>query len=48
MLIVPSLFDDPERQERRLYCRYWQKKLDTNKDVKYSDDLAWEVSDLTE
>ncbi|KAH8830360.1 P-loop containing nucleoside triphosphate hydrolase protein [Flagelloscypha sp. PMI_526] len=41
------LFDDPDRQERRLYCRFWQKKLSSNKDVDYSDDLAWEVADLT-
>jgi transitional endoplasmic reticulum ATPase len=38
------LFDDPDEEERRLYCKYWQKKLENNKKVSFPDTLVDEVA----
>jgi len=42
------LFDDPDLEERTLYCRYWQKKLQSNKNVSYPDELVDEIAKSTE
>ncbi|KIJ51932.1 hypothetical protein M422DRAFT_26292 [Sphaerobolus stellatus SS14] len=41
-------FDDPDRDERALYARYWQKKLASNKQIEFPDSLVDEVADLTD
>jgi transitional endoplasmic reticulum ATPase len=38
------LFDDPDEEERMLYCKYWQKKLENNKKVSFPDTLVHEVA----
>ncbi|KIM25184.1 hypothetical protein M408DRAFT_331292 [Serendipita vermifera MAFF 305830] len=38
------LFDDPDEAERRLYCTYWQKKLEHNDKVSFPDSLADEIA----
>ncbi|KAI5124956.1 hypothetical protein M0805_007383 [Coniferiporia weirii] len=40
-------FEDPDRDERMLYVKYWQTKLKDNDKVDFPDSLAGEVSDLT-
>ncbi|KAJ7094601.1 P-loop containing nucleoside triphosphate hydrolase protein [Mycena belliarum] len=42
------LFDDPNRDERALYAKYWQEKLKTNDGIEYPDALVEEVADKTE
>ncbi|EPQ59004.1 P-loop containing nucleoside triphosphate hydrolase protein [Gloeophyllum trabeum ATCC 11539] len=42
------LFDDPDLEERTLYCKYWQKKLERNKAVDFPDDLVYEIAKLTD
>lgn len=42
-----SLFDDPDRDERALYAKYWQDKLKDNKDISYPDSLVDEVASST-
>ncbi|KAJ7498746.1 P-loop containing nucleoside triphosphate hydrolase protein [Mycena latifolia] len=42
------LFDDPTRDERALYAKYWQKKLQSNDDIGFPDALVEEVADMTE
>ncbi|TFK55460.1 P-loop containing nucleoside triphosphate hydrolase protein [Heliocybe sulcata] len=42
------LFDDPDLEERALYCKYWQKKLENNDAVDFPDDLVTEVAKLTD
>ncbi|KIM91080.1 hypothetical protein PILCRDRAFT_811596 [Piloderma croceum F 1598] len=41
------LFDDPDRDERALYAKYWQDKLKDNKDISYPDSLVDEVASST-
>ncbi|KAJ7765062.1 P-loop containing nucleoside triphosphate hydrolase protein [Mycena maculata] len=41
------LFDDPSREERALYVKYWQNKLKSNKEIEFPDSLVDEVTDLT-
>ncbi|KAJ7490432.1 P-loop containing nucleoside triphosphate hydrolase protein [Mycena galericulata] len=41
------LFDDPDREERALYVKYWQTKLKSNKDIDFADSLVDEVADMT-
>jgi hypothetical protein len=45
--ISPSKFDDPDSEERTLYVRYWQKKLENNKEISFPEDLVKEVVDTT-
>jgi len=40
-------FEDPDRDERLLYTKYWQGKLINNDEVEFPDRLAVEVADLT-
>jgi hypothetical protein len=42
------LFDDPDREARVLYAKYWQGKLKDNKDISYPDSLVDEIVDSTE
>ncbi|KAJ7904686.1 P-loop containing nucleoside triphosphate hydrolase protein [Mycena olivaceomarginata] len=41
-------FDDPTREERVLYVKYWQDKLESNKEIEFPDALVDEVADLTD
>ncbi|KAK7054214.1 ATP-dependent Zn protease [Favolaschia claudopus] len=41
------LFDDPTRDERVLYAKYWQNKLKDNKEVDFPDTLVEEIADQT-
>jgi hypothetical protein len=43
-----SLFDDPDRDSRALYAKYWQDKLKNNKDISYPDSLVDEVASSTD
>ncbi|KZT69591.1 P-loop containing nucleoside triphosphate hydrolase protein [Daedalea quercina L-15889] len=40
-------FDDPDERERTLYMKYWQKKLENNPNVLYSDGLIDELVSKT-
>lgn len=42
-----SLFDDPDRDERALYAKYWQNKLKSNKEIDFPDALVDEVAEMT-
>ncbi|KAL0949354.1 hypothetical protein HGRIS_009423 [Hohenbuehelia grisea] len=42
------LFDDPDRDERALYAKYWQNKLKSNKTIAFPDTLVDEVADMTD
>ncbi|OBZ77167.1 putative ATPase YjoB [Grifola frondosa] len=42
------LFDDPDRDERALYVKYWQGKLKNNKSISFPDSLVEEVADSTD
>lgn len=42
------LFDDPDREERTLYAKYWQEKLKDNKNISFPDPLVDEVASSTE
>ncbi|KAJ6598886.1 P-loop containing nucleoside triphosphate hydrolase protein [Mycena vulgaris] len=42
------LFDDPIREERALYAKYWQEKLKNNSAIEFPDALVEEVADMTE
>lgn len=42
------LFDDPDRDERALYAKYWQAKLKDNQDISYPDPLVDEVASSTD
>ena len=46
-IISFSLFDDPNREARLLYVKYWQNKLADNKDVEFPESLAEEIADTT-
>ncbi|TFY61218.1 hypothetical protein EVJ58_g4644 [Rhodofomes roseus] len=40
-------FDDPDERERTLYVKYWQKKLESNSAVEFSDALVEELVSAT-
>lgn len=42
------MFDDPDLEERTLYCKYWQAKLKDNKYVAFPDSLVDDVASSTE
>ncbi|KAJ7129496.1 P-loop containing nucleoside triphosphate hydrolase protein [Mycena epipterygia] len=42
------LFDDPDREERALYVKYWQEKLQNNDAIDFPDTLVDEVADQTD
>ncbi|KAF9464375.1 P-loop containing nucleoside triphosphate hydrolase protein [Collybia nuda] len=41
-------FDDPDREERALYAKYWQNKLKDNKKISFPDHLVNEIAEATE
>ncbi|KAH8106023.1 P-loop containing nucleoside triphosphate hydrolase protein [Cristinia sonorae] len=41
-------FDDPDKDERALYAKYWQHKLKSNKDIDFPDSLVDEIAAATE
>ncbi|PCH41484.1 nucleoside triphosphate hydrolase protein [Wolfiporia cocos MD-104 SS10] len=41
------LFDDPDREERALYAKYWQQKLASNKSISFPDSLVDDVATWT-
>ncbi|XP_006460332.1 hypothetical protein AGABI2DRAFT_192071 [Agaricus bisporus var. bisporus H97] len=41
------LFDDPNKEERALYAKYWQNKLSSNSEIDFPDDLIEVIADLT-
>jgi len=41
------LFADPDKEERVLYVKYWQKKLASNPEIEFPDSLVGEVADIT-
>ncbi|KAG9317491.1 P-loop containing nucleoside triphosphate hydrolase protein [Chiua virens] len=41
------LFGDPDRQERVLYAKYWQEKLNDNDKISFPDSLVEEVAEMT-
>jgi transitional endoplasmic reticulum ATPase len=43
-----SLFDDPDLDERKLYCKYWQNKLKDNAAIKFPDSLLDKIATATE
>ena len=45
--VARSKFDDPDRDERLLYCKYWQSKLINNEKIAFPDSLTTEIADLT-
>ncbi|KAK5078393.1 hypothetical protein LTR64_003196 [Lithohypha guttulata] len=42
------LFPDPDLEQRIKYCRYWQKKLEDNKDVEFPDLLLRPIARKTD
>ncbi|TCD70438.1 hypothetical protein EIP91_003519 [Steccherinum ochraceum] len=42
------LFDDPDEEERALYCKYWQNKLKSNHAIEFPDALVDEIAVATE
>ena len=45
--MIDSLFDNPDADERVLYCQYWQNKLESNKSIDFPDSLAKDISEQT-
>ena len=43
-----SEFDNPDREERKLYVQYWQGKLKSNKSIDFPDSLVDEIADDTD
>ncbi|CCL99408.1 uncharacterized protein FIBRA_01426 [Fibroporia radiculosa] len=41
-------FDDPDREERTMYARYWQNKLKSNKSVDFPNGLVEEIAASTD
>ncbi|KZW03762.1 P-loop containing nucleoside triphosphate hydrolase protein [Exidia glandulosa HHB12029] len=41
------LFDDPDREERTLYVKYWQRKLKSNDKLEFPDSLVKEIAGMT-
>ncbi|KAI0971204.1 ATPase [Xylaria arbuscula] len=50
----PSRFDrkyffpDPDLQQRIAYCKFWQKKLADNEDIKFPDELCKAIAEITD
>lgn len=41
------LFDNPNREERILYCEYWRNKLRHNKQIEFPKILCAKIADIT-
>ena len=48
MSCAHSNFEDPNEHERTLYVQYWQKKLESNKDVDFPDSLVAKIAHVTD
>ncbi|KAF8897713.1 P-loop containing nucleoside triphosphate hydrolase protein [Infundibulicybe gibba] len=48
LTLSDSKFDDPDREERALYAKYWQRKLENNKDIDFPDSLVNTVAEITD
>ncbi|RFN43338.1 putative atpase yjob [Fusarium flagelliforme] len=50
----PSRFDrkyyfpDPNLDQREAYCHFWQKKLNSNKDIEFPDKLCRAIAEITD
>jgi transitional endoplasmic reticulum ATPase len=50
----PSRFDrkyyfpDPNLEQREAYCHFWQKKLKSNKDIEFPDELCRAIAEITD
>jgi transitional endoplasmic reticulum ATPase len=42
------LFPNPNKPQRVLYAQYWQKKLESNKDVDFPDKLCEAIAGITD
>lgn len=42
-----STFPNPSQGERRQYAEYWQKKLESNKDLDFPDELLDQFAERT-
>jgi transitional endoplasmic reticulum ATPase len=42
------LFDDPDKEERKLYSIYWQNKLKNNPKVSFPDSLVDEIAEKSD
>ncbi|KAF4948583.1 hypothetical protein FSARC_13703 [Fusarium sarcochroum] len=41
-------FPDPNIDQREAYCRFWQGKLKTNKDIEFPDKLCRAIAEITD
>jgi hypothetical protein len=46
--LTPSPFPNPSKGERRQYAEYWQKKLESNKDINFPNELLDQFADRTD
>lgn len=50
----PSRFDrkyyfpDPDLEQRAAYCKFWQKKLKSNKEIEFPDKLCTAIAKITD
>jgi glycerate kinase len=42
------MFSNPAKGERRQYAVYWQKKLKTNEDIEFPDELLDQFAEKTD
>ncbi|GAB7338409.1 hypothetical protein MBLNU457_4702t1 [Dothideomycetes sp. NU457] len=42
------LFPDPDREQRRQYAAFWQRKLEDNKDIEFPDKLCDAIAGITD
>ncbi|KAG7137154.1 putative ATPase YjoB like protein [Verticillium longisporum] len=42
------LFPDPNVDQREAYCRFWQAKLKSNKDIEFPDRLCRAIAEITD
>jgi len=42
------LFPNPDLEQRVAYCKFWQKKLSSSKDIEFPDRLCRAIADITD
>ncbi|CRK34848.1 hypothetical protein BN1708_019633, partial [Verticillium longisporum] len=42
------LFPDPNVDQREAYCRFWQAKLKSNKEIEFPDRLCRAIAEITD
>jgi len=47
-MLNSSTFSNPAEGERRQYAVYWQKKLKSNKDIEFPDELLDQFAEKTD